>query len=277
MNIDKKSDGHMHTVFSDGMSPVDEMVTAAMGKGLKAITITDHMPLPFDNRYAMHLNDIERYRSEIELARQRYAGQITVNAGLEMEYLPAFAQWIHSIVDLGWDHLLVSVHHLFMDDRPCIVNGTQNEFEILVERFDHNMQALCSTYYETVRMAVQTAWFDIVGDLDVSKKHNPNQRYFDDASEWYRDMVADTLDSIANHDIKMEINMSGLNHPNGEPYPSRWIVQAAAKRDIQFVLGSDAHTPESLGQYFHRIDEWVAFDESIGGPVHSTDSVLNTG
>ena len=39
MRIDKQSDHHIHTVFSDGAAQIDEMVSVAIDKGLKAITI----------------------------------------------------------------------------------------------------------------------------------------------------------------------------------------------------------------------------------------------
>jgi hypothetical protein len=143
MNIAKKSDYHMHTVFSDGVAQIDEMVSAAIKKGLEAITITDHMPLPFDNRYAMHADDIEEYRRKIRLAQKKYTGQITIKAGLEFEYLQSFAQWSRSIADMGWDHLLASVHNLLINHRPYLVNGTEGEFKTLVEHFDHNIERVC--------------------------------------------------------------------------------------------------------------------------------------
>jgi histidinol-phosphatase (PHP family) len=257
VTIEKRSDYHTHTVFSDGAAQIDEMVAAAIRKGLEAITITDHMPLPFANRYAMNADDIKKYRREIGLAKRKYNGQITVKLGLEFEYLHPYAQWTHSIADMGWDHLLVSVHCLLINHRPYLANGTEDEFKTLVAHFGHDIEMVCKTYYETMQMAVQTGLFDIVGHLDVIKKHNIDQRYFSEASPWYRTLVIETLDIMKQNGMKVEINMAGLNHPTGEPYPSKWIIQEAANRDIQLVLGSDSHKPESLGQYFDRIDDLV--------------------
>jgi histidinol phosphatase-like PHP family hydrolase len=50
--IDKTSDYHMHSVYSDGDASIDAMARSASDKGLTQVTITDHMPLPFDTRYA---------------------------------------------------------------------------------------------------------------------------------------------------------------------------------------------------------------------------------
>ena len=271
MNIDAKNDHHMHTVFSDGAARIEEMAAAAIERGLTTITITDHMPLPFDNRYATRFDDLDRYRREIGLAKDKYAGQLEINAGLEIEFLPSFTPWIQSIVDMGWDHLLVSVHNLFVNGEPHIVNGTRREFEILVAYSENNIENLCRTYYETMQMAVRTGWFDIVGHLDVIKKNNAGQAYFMESSPWYRSLVLETLDCVEKYKMKMEINMSGLNSPAKEQYPSRWIIQEAIKRDIPLVLSSDSHRPESLGQYFDKVDELAM----LGTECEETGIVMN--
>ncbi len=35
-------------------------------------------------------------------------------------------------------------------------------------------------------------------------------------------------------------------------YPSPWIIRQAEQMGIPMVLGSDSHTPETLGRYFDR-------------------------
>lgn len=274
MNIDQKSDSHMHTVFSDGVAQVDEMVSVAIDKGLKAITITDHMPLPFDSRYAMRAEEIEGYRDQIRLAKRKYAGQITIKMGLEFEYFQQFDQWIRSIADMGWDQSIASVHSLFIDHRPYMTNGTEDEFNTLVERFDHNIETLCRRYYEAMQMAVQTGLFDIVGHLDVIKKHNVDERYFSENSPWYRALVLETLDIIKRSNMKIEINMGGFNHPAGAQYPSKWILQEAVERDIQLVLSSDSHKPESLGQYFCMVDVFGLTDPPTSRDICSKINLL---
>jgi histidinol-phosphatase (PHP family) len=274
MNIDLKSDYHMHTVFSDGAAQVDEMVSAAIDKGLRAITITDHMPLPFDNRYAMRAEEIEGYRRQIRLAKKKYAGQIIIKMGLEFEYAQQFEQWTRSIADMEWDHLIASVHSLFIDHRPYMTNGTEDEFNTLVERFDHNIEEVCRCYYGAMQMAAQTGLFDIVGHLDVIKKHNVAERYFSENSPWYRALVLETLDIIKHRNMKMEINMGGFNHPIGEQYPSKWILQEAVERDVRLVLSSDSHKPESLGQYFNMAAILGLWDTPTSSDLRSKVKVL---
>ncbi|MFN2357798.1 MAG: hypothetical protein ABR534_08675, partial [Desulfotignum sp.] len=93
----------------------------------------------------------------------------------------------------------------------------------------------------------------IVGHLDVLKKHNTQNRFFNENDGWYRKLVDETLDIIKDRGMQLEINMGGMAHPIAVPYPSPWIVRAALDKGIALVMGSDAHHPEAIGQQFDHI------------------------
>ncbi len=258
MTINIHMDCHMHSTYSDGNSSIDRLAASALEKGLATIAITDHMPLPFPTRYAMDPDQIAAYRNEIHRAQEKYGPDLTILAGLEMEYLPDHRDWIKQIADLGWDLLLVSIHGIASDrDEPdqghFMVNGREEEFrQTLAKIFNNDIRAFCTRYYALIREAAATGWFDVVGHMDVIKKHNLNNRYFDENSGWYRTLIQETLDTIADNKLKMEINTNGLNHPVGAFYPSTWIIRDALKKPIPIILGSDAHAPDDQGQYFQR-------------------------
>jgi histidinol-phosphatase (PHP family) len=48
----------------------------------------------------------------------------------------------------------------------------------------------------------------------------------------------------------IELNTSGLRKPVGEIYPSPLIVVMARERGIAICFGSDAHSPEEVGDGF---------------------------
>ena len=256
MQIDKTSDYHMHTVYSDGSADIDAMARSAIDKGLAQITITDHMPLPFDTRYAMPRAKVEAYRRDIRQAQTTYHGRLAITSGIEFEYIPQYREWIYGIWKIGWDHCIVSVHRLIDDDITGMVNGTRGEFEALFQAANGDIKTLCRIYYEVIQTACRTGWFDIAGHLDVIKKHNAGAVFFDESDTWYRDLVMATLKVIKAQGMTMEINTAGINHPVGTPYPSAWIVHAAVDMGIPLVLSSDSHSPKTLGQYFNTIDRW---------------------
>lgn len=241
----------MHSNYSDGTSTIEDLVKSAIEKGLTTICITDHMPLPFETYYAVGMDKIQIYRDEIDSLGQLYCHKLTLLKGLEIEYMPEISGWIEPIVDMGWDFLIVSVHGLLIDNSHYLVNENETEFEKTLDTvFKGDIQAFCRQYYHTVQQAVKESRCDIVGHLDVIKKYNHANKYFDETSFWYQELVEETLDVIKSCHLKMEINTAGLIHPVHEAYPSPWIITSAIKRGISFVMGSDSHTPETLGQYF---------------------------
>lgn len=253
MTIDLRLDCHMHSSFSDGSQSVEEVVCAAVDKGLSAIAITDHMPLPFPTRYAMDRAQLSAYRDEIERIRTKYKDRITILKGLEIEYIPSHRQWIRDIAQMDWDLLLVSIHGIVTEEGHFMVNGRLDEFQKTLSRvFNHDIQAFCTRYFQLIREAVSTGWFDAAAHLDVIKKHNQDNCFFDEQAPWYRALILETLDTMADAGVNMEINTNGINHPAGAPYPSEWIITEALNRGIPLILGSDAHHPRFQGQYFDR-------------------------
>ncbi len=51
----------------------------------------------------------------------------------------------------------------------------------------------------------------------------------------------------------MEINTGGLRKDVKQQYPTKEIIQRMYEHDIPVLLGSDAHSPESIAYEFKRI------------------------
>ncbi|MEE4362371.1 MAG: histidinol-phosphatase HisJ [Desulfotignum sp.] len=259
MSLDLFSDTHMHSTYSDGCATIAAMAEAAFEKGFTTIAITDHVPLPFDTRYAMKMEQLTAYRKEITRVKRAYDGRMAVKTGLEIEYIPGHKDWLASIASMEWDLTIASVHTLVVDSTPCLVNGNGAEFHSCLDKnFNKDIRSLCRAYYQTLQEAVQTGWFDIVGHLDVLKKYNIQNRFFNETDAWYRKLVEDTLDAVRDQKMKLEINMGAMAHPIGIPYPSPWIVKSAQKKKIALVMGSDAHHPGAIGKNFDRIQDMLA-------------------
>ncbi|WP_022667110.1 histidinol-phosphatase [Desulfospira joergensenii] len=266
--MDILSDLHTHSLFSDGRASIDTMAGTAAEKGLKVIAVTDHMPLPFETRYAMDMDKIELYRNQIHQARQKYKDRIKVLAGLEMEFSPELSGWIEPMVNLGWDHLIASVHGLFVDGKPHLINGNRQEFDkALFTVFNGDIQSLCRHYFTTLQQAFETGWFDAAGHLDVVKKHN--EGFFRESDPWYRKLVLETLETLKKMNMKMEINTSGLIQFPKEQYPSLWIIRRAVQMGIPLVFGSDSHRPDTLGQSFHALAAGISLEMKNPAAVSS--------
>jgi len=268
--IDMYGDCHMHTLFSDGSADVAAMISGAAARGMAHIAITDHMPLPFRNRYAMDPDAIAAYQSEIRAARETCSDEIQVLVGIEMELLPGFEEWTGKILSAGWDYTIGSVHGMGRGGDFGIVNGTLNEFQrMLTETFAGEIRALVGQYYRQMTTLIRSGLFQTVGHLDVVKKHNADSRFFSEDADWYRDLVLETLDRAAESGMQVEINTAGFGHPVQAPYPSPWIIRACRDRGIALVMASDAHRPQDIGRYFDRITGIGPGKEIPAGPPGS--------
>lgn len=254
MNIDLKSDYHLHTLYSDGISTAEEMILGALGKNFRKIAFTDHMPLPFSDKCAIKIENLNLYRAEIAEFKKKYAGKIEILLGLEVDYLPDYLDWIQKIVKKKWDFLLASVHFFTRQKQKknFAVDMNERQFqEALAEGFSGSIKALCEDYYITLQKAASTGWFDAVGHFDLVKKFNKKQNpFFSEQESWYKKLVLDTLNVVSKNNLKIEINMSGLDKPVSEQYPSLWIVRKCKKKGIPLIMGSDAHKAEDIGKNF---------------------------
>ena len=101
-------DLHMHTYYCDGRDSAEDMVKAAIGKGLRTVGISGHSFTPHDPSYCMSRADTLRYIEEINALKAKYAGRIRVLLGIELDY--------YSDTDTSpFDYIIGSVHYLFKE------------------------------------------------------------------------------------------------------------------------------------------------------------------
>jgi histidinol-phosphatase (PHP family) len=55
----------------------------------------------------------------------------------------------------------------------------------------------------------------------------------------------------------LEINTSGMDHIHRETYPHYKFFKYAYDKDIQILLGSDAHAPNQVARYFPKIIKYL--------------------
>lgn len=257
-DINLNADLHIHTSYSDGAKGVQHVIERALKKGMTQIAITDHMPLPFENRYAMRPEHLGGYRDKIKRFRDEHADRITIKTGLEMEYIPGYEFWTEEIVRKGWDHAIASIHIIRSRGDHGLVNGAQGEFKrVLKGLFDGDMHAFCTAYYKHLQRMIESGLFHAVGHLDVIKKHNKNNRYFNEGDDWYQDLVLETLTRLESVGLAVEINTGGFYHPVNASYPSNWIIAECLRRGIPLILSSDAHHPRHIGRDFERVRQMI--------------------
>lgn len=114
-----KSIFHVHTKRCRHASDEcdEEYIKRAIELGATSITFTDHAPFigdPFNNR--MRYNQLEEYVKSLQVLRDQYAGEIDVQIGLEIEFIPLYAEYYKELKQTyAFDVLMIGQHFCEVD------------------------------------------------------------------------------------------------------------------------------------------------------------------
>lgn len=237
---------HCHTNFCDGKKPVADVVAAAKAKGMIAIGVSSHAPLPFPNKWSMRPEMFDTYLEEINKAKKQNEG-IQVYAGLEVDFIPGKTSPFDFKDRL--DYTVGSVH--FVNETWEIDNTYDVFMDGLTNMFKGSIRQATARYYELTRAMVSSTPPTIVGHMDKVKMHNRGDRFFMEDEPWYREQVNTTLDAIARAGCIVEVNTRGIyQNKTDTTYPSPWILAEILRKKIPVTISSDAHHPDDLVNQF---------------------------
>ena len=249
---------HSHTTFSDGQNTAEEMIEEAIKQGVKTLAITDHHKWPdgFSNEAMDFYND--ENHSHLMLLKKRYAGKINLLVGVELDWFKDFKdKLVEQANRRHYDHKIISVHKLKIEDKYEPIDYTLEYFDSIVERAG-GIEKLVRMYYSEMRKAVRLGLFNAVGHLDLIKIYNKDCRLFSDKEDWYRQEVMKTLEVISiQRDLAVEINTSGFRKTCGEQYPADWIIEEAKKMKIPLILSTDAHHKDHIAFRLKEMEEKI--------------------
>lgn len=248
---------HSHCYFCDGKDAPEVYLQQAIQLGMSAYGFSSHAPLPYNLPWPMKEVDSERYVAEIAQLKEKYARQIEVSRGLEVDFIPGVMgpSWVKDRFLL--DYTIGSVHFVdfLPDGQPWEIDGRHQVFlRGLKEIFANNIEAAIQRYYALIRQMVQDDPPDIVGHLDKIKIQSEGGKLFDEHSNWYQEEISKTLDVIATAGLIVEVNTRGMyQRLTTEPYPSYWVLQQMRDRAIPIMLNSDAHHPREIVSCFEEV------------------------
>lgn len=246
-------DLHMHTAYCDGNGTPEEMVLAAIDKGLTTVGISGHSYTFFDTSYCMQKADIPRYISELHYLRAKYFDRIHVLCGVEQDYYSDYP------TD-DFDYIIGSVHYLKVDDVYIPVDESPEILKDAAEKyFDGDIYALCEQYYETVADVADRTDCDIIGHFDLISKFIEKEPLFDVHHPRYVAAWQYAVDELLLFDIPFEINTGAMARGyRSAPYPSAEIIAYIKKKGGKFVLSSDAHSADAVAYGFKELEELIS-------------------
>jgi len=240
---------HSHTNFSDGKGEPELYVKSALKQKMYAYGFSCHSPVPFTSGWNMKYENLLAYINEIQRLKKKYKGQIKLFLGMEIDYIKNIVG-INNYNYLNLDYTIGGVHFLgfFKDGSAWDYDGGKIKYEKgLKEIFGNDIKKLVKYYYQQVNNMIINEKPNIIAHLDLIKKYNKGNYFFDENEKWYKDIVLESLKIIANNNLIVEVNTRGvLKGIDNEFYPSNFILDKCKELNIKLCLSADAHNPKDV-------------------------------
>lgn len=245
--------GHSSRYCDHAASPLEDIVKAAIARGMPTFGVTEHAPRVEPERlYAEEramgwtvetLQELfAAYATEVEELQERYRDQISLLRGFEIEIVPegSYAEVMRRLrTGHNLQYCVGSVHYV----RGHIIDYTPESRARAVAACGDE-EAFAITYYGTVTEMIEKLKPEVLGHLDLVCKGALDPRAVE--SDAVRAKAFGALDAAAACGCIIDVNTAGYRKGLGRPYPAPWIVTAALERDMNFAFGDDSHRVEDV-------------------------------
>ncbi len=216
------ADYHTHTVFSHGKGTIEDNVRAANEAGLKEIGITDHgFAHP---AFGLTKRKIPKMRILCAEAEREFGVKTYLGIESNIIGLDGKTDLTEKMYD-GFDLFLAGFHKFVLFSFPAFLKlFTPNMFTAYLKK-NKPSESLIKTNTKTFINVIKTRPVDVITHL--------NFYCFADAVE--------VAKAAADYGTYIELNSKKTHLSDEEIY-------AVAKTGVRFIIDSDAHTPDRVGE-----------------------------
>lgn len=239
---------HSRCSFCDGRAPFEEFVKEAISQGFYSYGVSSHAPLPFPTQWTMEWEQMEAYLDEFNNLRQKYADEIELYVGLEIDYLNEESNpSVTRFTELPLDYRIGSVHLLYDAAGEVVdIDCSPAVFKERVDRhFNGDVLRVIRMYFDRLFRMVELGGFDILGHAD--KMHYNASCYHPGLLDepWYEALMKDYFSLVASRGYLVEINTKAYDSL-GTFYPNSRYWELMKEYQIKILVNSDAHYPERI-------------------------------
>ncbi|HWQ77760.1 MAG TPA: PHP domain-containing protein [Anaerovoracaceae bacterium] len=215
-------DLHTHTTFSHGKGSIEDNVKTAVARGLKTVGISDHGPGHVT--YGIKRKNISVMRDEIERLKPLYPG-IGILLGVEANIINPSGRLDVTDEELNqFDYILAGYHYGVFGEKPVFALGVHARNLVVSGWLHRSTKSQAKLNTELTVKAIYENEIKIL-------THPGDKGAFD---------IGEIALACADRGTLMEISTW-----------HNWLtvdgIRQAAKTDTRFVISSDAHTPERIG------------------------------
>lgn len=274
-----KHDGHTHTEFCPhgNIEDTELLIQEAMKQGFKKYSITEHAPLPEHiekkaagdsivwTTAAMALNDVDNYFKKMTTLRKKYASDIVIHIGFELDYFADYEDWTRDfLAEYGpqTDDNILSVHFLEGRDGLRGIDYSFEEYKTGVTDYLGSFEQAQNLYYQTVLRSLEAdlgPWKPTrLGHISLCQKF---EKFFNEPIDYSlrnEALVQELLRQVQKQKYTLDLNTAGF-YKQGyqQSYPQPWITQKAAALGIPLVYGSDTHSLADIGRGYPQMAQWL--------------------
>ena len=219
---------------------------------MSILGFSDHSFTACDTSYCMKKEDYETYCKEIRALKEKYADQLTIFCGLELDY--------YSDPDVdAFDYVIASVHYINQDG-VCypIDHSAKQQVECMEQLFGGDPVAMAERYFELLCEHVERSKPIFVGHFDVITKFS----LMPEEDPRYREIARKAVKRIMKSCPYFEVNSGAIARGWKKlPYPNRFLLEMILEEGGEVLLSSDSHYQENLDYFF---DEEVKLLKDVG-------------
>lgn len=236
--------GHADLDMSD-----EDYVKEYLQKGFKQVAFTDHCPekneIDKATQVRMAYSQKEEYLASIKKLKEKYANQIEIKTGYEVEYLPGEEENIQELKE-ETDILILGQHFIYKD----------RETQEILRTDDFTTEKELLEYANYIEKAMELRIPDIVAHPDFFMRKRKN--HFGEAEEKVAHKICQAAQK---YQVPLEINLNNIfNHTyytDGKlnedtieeqkkklkkvEYPCKEFWKIATQYNIKVLYGIDVH------------------------------------
>ena len=265
-------DYHMHSDFSADCSVATEnMVIAAINKGLTEICFTEHIDYEYPDKDFIFEFDLDKYDQIITSLQQKYGGKIRIKKGIELGLQPHLLHRYEQLMNQeDFDFAICSMHTI---DKKDLHSGALFKDRTIDEAYE--------VYYEELLYCVQNfKQFSVLGHLDLVKRYTIDRQ----SKLNFHEIITEIFKEIIPAGKGIELNTSGVRYGLPSGMPSEDILKLYKQCGGEIItVGSDAHHESDLGFDIRKSLElldaigfkYIATFEQQVPRFHKIDKFLN--
>lgn len=221
-------DYHTHTIYSHGKGTIEDNIKAALSKGLKEIVISDHGPGHY--LYGVKSTNLPIMRKEIDVLQKKYT-DIKIMLGVEANIISLNGDIDVTKEELKLlDKLLVGFHY------GAFGKNLSDNYKLFVRP---RVGKVISALKESNKSAITEAIIKAITRHNIDVLTHPGDKTPVN--------IYPIADIARRKGTLLEIN-SGHGHLTVED------AKIACEVGADFIINSDAHRPEDVGNFTRAID-----------------------